>query len=159
VSEQRTESRVEFSVFFGETWPDVLAFVLRLIPRADLAEEIAQESLTRVYVRYPLLRDPRPYTFKIAANLTRRAWREPLLADVRQLDTYAMPSRGLQGLETLDAVHRLPARLSQVVLLHYYADQPIEEIAQALRRPVGTIKRRLHEARQILGTTLVEAQL
>jgi RNA polymerase sigma-70 factor (ECF subfamily) len=39
------------------------------------------------------------------------------------------------------------------VLLHYYADLPVEEVARLIHRPVGTVKRRLHEARRVLAAT------
>jgi RNA polymerase sigma-70 factor (ECF subfamily) len=54
----------------------------------------------------------------------------------------------------LDAVERLPAHLRSVVLLHYYADLPVEDVARALRRPLGTVKRRLLDARKVLSATL-----
>ncbi len=55
-------------------------------------------------------------------------------------------------------MERLPGHLRDVVLLHYYADLPVEEVARALRRPVGTVKRRLSDARGILAVTLSVAE-
>jgi len=49
-----------------------------------------------------------------------------------------------------DLVERLPAKLRPAVLLHYFADLPIDEVAHVLHRPTGTVKRHLHEARQLL---------
>jgi DNA-directed RNA polymerase specialized sigma24 family protein len=43
------------------------------------------------------------------------------------------------------------------VLLHYYADLPVAQIAAAIHRPVGTVKRRLHEARAALATAVAES--
>ena len=54
----------------------------------------------------------------------------------------------------LDAVRRLPPRLSVVVLLHYYADLSVDEVARTLRRPAGSVKRQLSEARAVLAHTL-----
>jgi DNA-directed RNA polymerase specialized sigma24 family protein len=42
-------------------------------------------------------------------------------------------------------------------VLHYYADLPTAEVARLLRRPPGTIRRRLTEARRLLGDALTEA--
>jgi DNA-directed RNA polymerase specialized sigma24 family protein len=56
--------------------------------------------------------------------------------------------------ELLDAVSRLPKRMREVVLMHYYLDIPVAEVSTSLRRPVGSIKRQLHEARKILGEAL-----
>jgi RNA polymerase sigma-70 factor (ECF subfamily) len=49
-----------------------------------------------------------------------------------------------------DLVGRLPQRLRQPVLLHYYADLPVSDVARALHRPEGTIKRALSEGRALL---------
>jgi DNA-directed RNA polymerase specialized sigma24 family protein len=59
---------------------------------------------------------------------------------------------------TLDAVRRLSPPLRDVVLLHYYADLPIDEVARVLRRPVGTVKRRLFDARVALAAALEESR-
>jgi RNA polymerase sigma-70 factor (ECF subfamily) len=54
----------------------------------------------------------------------------------------------------LAAVRALPERLRVVVLLHYYADLPVADVAKALRRPVGSVKRQLNEARALLSHSL-----
>jgi RNA polymerase sigma factor (sigma-70 family) len=156
VVQARTDTHVEFADFFDEMWPDLVAFCRTLTGNAHAAEEMTQETLTRVYARYPLLREPRPYAFRIAANLVRRTWKETQRTDV--VDPGALPERPTTGPanDTIDAVRRLPTRLRDVVLLHYYADQPIDVVASLLHRPVGTVKRRLHEARQQLAVALEE---
>ena len=50
-----------------------------------------------------------------------------------------------------DLVERLPDRLRAPVLLHYYADMSIAEVAAALHQPEGTIKRMLFDARARLA--------
>ncbi len=45
------------------------------------------------------------------------------------------------------AVRSLSAPLKEVVLLHYFSDRSIEEIALLLGIPAGTVKSRLHNAR------------
>lgn len=49
--------------------------------------------------------------------------------------------------EVAIAVRSLSPALKEVVLLHYFADRPIEEIGEVLGIPVGTVKSRLHNAR------------
>jgi RNA polymerase sigma-70 factor (ECF subfamily) len=155
VVQARADARVEFVEFFDEMWPDLVAFCRTLTRNAHRAEEMTQETLTRVYARYPLLREPRPYAYRIAANLVRRSWKDAQRTTEADLD--ALPDRDQSRHDnTIDAVRRLPARLRDVVLLHYYADQPVDVVAAVLHRPVGTVKRRLHEARQQLAVALQE---
>jgi RNA polymerase sigma factor (sigma-70 family) len=138
-----------FEAFFAETWPDLVAFCTRATGSAELGEELTQEALTRVYVRFPLLREPRPYAFKVAGNLVRRSWRTR-----RVLVDGAPETLPDHDVSTIDAVRRLPDGLKEVVLLHYWADLPVAEVARLVRRPPGTVKRKLHEARAHLAVTL-----
>ncbi|MGI8868938.1 MAG: RNA polymerase sigma factor [Mycobacteriales bacterium] len=43
--------------------------------------------------------------------------------------------------------------------LHYFGDQPLAQIATTLGVPPGTVKRRLHEARNRLGAAAQLAPL
>ena len=56
----------------------------------------------------------------------------------------------LQAINTLGEKHRL------VVILRYYAGLSNEEIARTLSIPSGTVRSRLHTARQRLKTILIE---
>ncbi len=146
-----------FEHFYTAVWPDLFAFAATLTS-GDLvaAEDVAQESLARVYARFGALAEPRPYAFKIATNLVRQRWhdqrREPTI------DPAVLPERQVPAGHdhTVDAVRRLPARLRDVVLLHYYADLSLETVARLVKRPLGTVKRRLHEARTQLAVALGE---
>ena len=156
-----------FAEFYAEHWSDVAGFAAAYVGSADVGDELAQEAFVRLYARYPLIREPRPYVFRIAANLARRhhgrrrdtsldviaanetdpgaAGRHRALAE--ELDVQA---------DLLDAVRRLPERLRVVVLLHYFADLSVADVARAVRRPDGTVKRQLSEARAVLADALAD---
>lgn len=51
-------------------------------------------------------------------------------------------------------IMRLPVKQREVILLHYYQELPVKEMAQILKVPVGTIKSRLSRAREQLANTL-----
>lgn len=68
--------------------------------------------------------------------------------------------KALQTEETLviqEAISNLPDKQRAVILLAYYEDLPMEEIAQILSIPVGTVKSRLHNAMKSLKLELKEA--
>jgi RNA polymerase sigma-70 factor (ECF subfamily) len=50
----------------------------------------------------------------------------------------------------------LPRRLRDVVVLHLVADLPVAEVATVAGIPVGTVKRRLYEARALLRLDWLE---
>jgi len=58
------------------------------------------------------------------------------------------------GDEVANAIRALSPPLREVVVMHYLADRPIEEIAATLDIPVGTVKSRLHHARETLASLL-----
>jgi len=118
------------------------------------AVDIAQEAFTRLLARWRAVRDARAWLFFVATNLARDYWRG--VARDRDLTDRITPrtgsSAGAHDPWLRDLVERLPARQRQAILLHYYADVPVEEIARLLRVPVGTVKRRLHDGRQRLAS-------
>ena len=145
----------EFRAFYVEQFPHVAGYCLALTSSPALADELAQEALTEVYVKWSRLREPRAYAFRVAHNIARDSWRrrDRELAVWSEIADAAVPGTAPDhGL--WDAVRRLPAPLSEVVLLHYLCDLPLTDVARAIRRPAGTVKRRLHEARQLLAQSL-----
>ncbi len=69
------------------------------------------------------------------------------------------PKKTLQTEETLviqQAIANLPDKQRAVILLAYYEDLPLEEIALILNIPTGTVKSRLHNAIKALKLELKE---
>ncbi|MBR2839251.1 MAG: sigma-70 family RNA polymerase sigma factor [Kiritimatiellae bacterium] len=53
-----------------------------------------------------------------------------------------------------DAIEQLPSDMKRTILLHYFMDMPVREVAKVLSVPSGTVMWRLHYARQILAAKL-----
>ena len=131
-------------------------YCLRLLGEEQAARDVASESFVRLCSRFGSVNEPRAWLYLVATNLCRDGWarerRHRSALDVlgrrREVQVAAFdPS-------LRDAVDRLPRRLRLVVVLHYVADLPVHEVATATGLPVGTVKRRLHEARAALALTL-----
>jgi RNA polymerase sigma-70 factor (ECF subfamily) len=148
----------DFPAFYAGTFPELAGYGWSLSGSAHVGDELAQEALTRIYARWGLMRDPRPYAYRIVTNLARDRWRDAT-RERDKWDRLSMPEQ-IDGPDTstLDAVRRLSPALREAVLLHYYADLPVDEVARVLRRPVGTVKRRLHDARAALAAALEEVR-
>ena len=148
----------DFATFYSDVFGELAGYGWSLTGDPHTGDELAQEALTRVYARWGLLREPRPYAYRTVTNLARDRWRSAA-REKRNLQ-HLVDDRDVAGPDstTLDAVRRLTPALRDVVLLHYYADLPIDEIARVLRRPVGTVKRRLFDARTALATALEESR-
>ena len=148
-----------------ETLVDRFSGVAKNILRdRDLAEDAIQQALVRVWRELPRLRDPdrfEAWSYRILVNAcyteARRArrwmpsvlgstFREPAAAD----DTCAVADR--DQLER--AFRRLPVDQRAVVVLHHYLELPLEQVAQVLGVPDGTVRSRLHRAMRGLRAAL-----
>jgi RNA polymerase sigma-70 factor (ECF subfamily) len=120
-----------------------------MVGNQDDAHDIASESFTRLLSSWLRVRDPRGFLYVTATNLARDGWRREKRQ--RQLESrlaIATPSV-VPATDTClrDLVERLPDRMRAPVILYYYADMSVAEVAAALHRPEGTIRRTLSDAR------------
>jgi RNA polymerase sigma-70 factor (ECF subfamily) len=136
------------------------------------AEDMTQETFIRAFRALPRfeIREGKSFEawlYRIAVNRCRsrmrRKWYQVLpwpnpapqiVATSVQPDEEVM--RGERRSEILEAVNTLGDKHRLVVVLRYYAGLTNEEIAQALRIPSGTVRSRLHTARQRLKGILAE---
>lgn len=87
-------------------------------------------------------------------NWKRKEWRLFRIAEKLRLGTFKSSDhteeRGIQELgDRLDLIpilQTLPLKLREVIVLRYYQDCTLEEIADLLKIPLGTVKSRHHQA-------------
>ena len=132
----------------------------------EAAQDIVQDVWLRVLRGIGGLRDParlRAWLFGIA----HRTWIDTLrkkyavvIADIDEVDQRELPEPGLsedleQELAAMEhELTRLPAIEREALTLFYLRELSLQEIAQALEIPVGTVKSRLHRARRLLRREL-----
>ncbi|HEV2141700.1 MAG TPA: sigma-70 family RNA polymerase sigma factor [Candidatus Dormibacteraeota bacterium] len=141
----------------------VYGFAYQHLRDTEEAHDLAQEIFVKLYrnlARYDVDRPFEPWFWKLAANtsINYRRKRVPLPAEATDEpadDSSAFPRHDpalVQALSQLDPSYRLP------VLLHYYADLSLEQVARSLNSSVPAIKSRLHRARAQLRNSLAEAE-
>ncbi len=136
---------------------EVYGLCVRLLTNRHDAEDVTQEVLLRVFRslrRWDAARPLKPWIIGIAVNRC-RTWlaqrgRRPELSDYLH-ETVAAPAVD-DSVELLREIRAATADLRdeyrEVFILFHEQGQPYELIAEALDRPVGTIKTWLHRARQ-----------
>ncbi len=75
-------------------------------------------------------------------------------ADAPDDDACAKVFREVDASLLRDAIERLPPDMKKTLMLHYFLDMPVREVARVLSVPSGTVMWRLHYTRQILGAKL-----
>lgn len=151
----RSETLAErFRALYRAEYPKVAGYAYRLTRDSEQANDIAQEAFTRLLSRFVGVREPKAYLFHIATNLARTTWAARARAAQHAARLVDERVEEAPDRSVVDAIARLPLKYREVVLLHYYADLPVTDVAAAVRRPPGTVKRQLAEARALLALSL-----
>ncbi len=143
---------------FRAYYAQLAGWTARLVGDPELAHEIAAEAFTRLLARWTTVNEPRPWLYMTATNLVRDHWRRQQRerrAFQRWRAGAGDDAQPAVDPSLRDLVERLPDRLRAPVLLHYYADLPVTEVARVLHRPEGTVKRALYDARALLHDALL----
>jgi RNA polymerase sigma-70 factor (ECF subfamily) len=155
----------------------VLAVATRIAGNRTPAEDLCQEvwvHLLRVLPKYDPSRPFVPWLLHVAANLCRNRVRGERRRPAQSLEaiedgagefvasTDAPPDARIERDETARIVRSardaLPSSYRTILALRYEGDLSHEEIAEALGGlPIGTVKNRLHRAREALAMRLDEA--
>ena len=135
----------------------------RLLGDPDLGHDVATESFLRLLRHWDQVSEPRAWLYTTAANIVRDHWRKRGREQVayRRVGTAAeatAPHDVATTVTVREAVLDLPDRLRVAVMLHYFADLTVAQVASQLGKSEGTIKRDLWEARGRLATTLKDAR-
>ena len=137
-----------------------------VLRNATDAEDVAQEALLRAYRRFTRLRDPsrfRAWLVRIAFRLAldqarsvrRREQRETLWAvNTPRPTAEDIAASNEFGRRLEQAMESLPKKSRLVLLLASMDGHSLEEVAELLQVPVGTVKSRLHSARKQLAEKL-----
>ena len=146
----------------------VFAVALSRLGNFHEAEDVAQQVFIEAYQRLGKLADPerlgawlRSITVNRSIDLLRRRRDHLPLEDAGPLKSKeGMPDERLQKSElreqVMAAIARLPRKQRETVTLFYINGYSIQDISEMQDTPVGSIKRRLHDARGRLKEEMLE---
>ncbi|MBI1345271.1 sigma-70 family RNA polymerase sigma factor [bacterium] len=172
VEKAQTGDRWAFGELANRFESSVFAVALRRLRNRTEAAELTQDVLVQAYRKLSQLREPERFagwlkriTVRMAIN---RAVRRPpeSAQDPSVLGAqHAAAGTPLDSLLTgeraeqlRDGLNRLRDLDRKTLLAFYFEGQSLIEMSDRFRSPVGTIKRRLHTARNRLREELAQSQ-
>jgi len=165
----RKGSRDAAGALFDRYWLFAWRAAYAVTMNRTLADDAAQEAIQRAFGNLGRFDTTRPFgpwlkriTINCAVDELRRNGR-PTGFDVGlpPLEEWAARDASEEGLElwaVVDAVVALPPAKRAVLVLRYWLDLPLEEIAGLLGLPVGTVASRHSRALAELRVSLSEEQ-
>ena len=157
--------RASFSLLVERWHARLVRHARGLVWREDAALDVVQDTWLVVAKNLRSLKDPTRLRGWLYGIVTRRAadWlRKSGKAEAQELTDTASSASGRDTSNEVDAVRtalgRLPLEKRALLSMRYADDLDLEEIAEALNVPVGTVKSRLHHARADLRAELERSQ-
>jgi RNA polymerase sigma-70 factor (ECF subfamily) len=136
----------------------------RILRDIDLAEDATQQALLSIWRDLPQLRDPARFDAWSYRLLVRACYAEGHRARTWSPNLRMLPADEPSEFGALDtiiqrdqletAIRRLSVDHRTVLVLHHYADIPLERVAQILEIPLGTVYSRLHHAMRAMRAAL-----
>ncbi len=156
--------RVLFEAYYKRTF----AVAYNILRRRENAEDITQDAFIKAFQSLHQLQDETKFgawlsviASNLARNYLKREKKILLTEDLPEISSGSSPDdteesamRSLEIERVRKAIRALPSEQYQVVVLQYYHDLKVEEIAALLKIRAGTVKSRLFRARQKLAAAL-----
>ncbi len=172
----RTQYHAEFEQEMLPYTDALFTYALYLTNDREQAQDLLQDTYMKAYRYYGKFErgtNARAWLYRILRNTFineyRRVQRLPDLVQFdEQISSYKMSDSLNSGAEEIlrsadtelfgdevsEAISALPEKFKSVIILRDVQDLPYEEIADALKIPIGTVRSRLHRARALLFDTL-----
>ena len=125
------------------------------------AEDAVQEAFARAVAaggRFRRTDNPEAWLRTVAVNVIRRRWRRAKMFGglaPRLATASAEPGVSEDHVVVIEALRAVPASYRAVLALFYLGDLSVQQVADSLGIPEGTVKSRLNRGREMLSTHLV----
>ncbi len=165
-----TESYAEVDIecIMNEYGDSLLRMCTLYVKDRYLAEDIVQETFIKVYQKYHTFNNhsqEKTWIMSIAINTCKNYMRGSWLSKVKTgvfLESTSLTNIEEDVLqeekerELLEKVMQLKVKYREVILLYYYQEVGVKDIAEILNIKEGSVRVRLQRARQQLGGLLQE---
>lgn len=142
--------------------PRLLAKAFTYVKNKQDAEDIVQETFIKAFSALPQLKELKYFSTWLHKILIRESFymmkkqERMKLLEVEMLEQFQLLSQ--ENSQEYSALHNAVASLKKdyqmAIVLHYFYDFKVVEIAEMLEKPTNTIKMHLHRARKVLREKL-----
>lgn len=151
-------------VFVHKHYEDILRYCYRSLGGSNLAEDITQETFIRFFNnldRYEHYGKARNYLYTIAGNLCKNQYR--LNSHIASYDELYQTSEMLEDditskIDMKNALMKVQIEYREILILHYFHDIKLKDIAKILGIGLPLVKYRLAKAKKKLRIILEEEE-
>jgi RNA polymerase sigma-70 factor (sigma-E family) len=150
-----------FAELYDRSYESLVLTAYAMTNDLGAAEEVTQEAFALAYDRQSRVcraDSPEAWLRTVVVNLARRRFRRRVMLDRILRRQQAEPPPPAEPpdehLDLHEAIRSLGQEHRTVVVLHYLADLPVDDVAAVLGVPAGTVKSRLSRARAALAERL-----
>jgi RNA polymerase sigma factor (sigma-70 family) len=139
---------------FAKHRVELLRLAFLLVGSEAQAEDIVQTAFVAAHARWDVIDHHLAYLKRTVVNRAADAHRRRA-RERRWLARQREPVSEIPEIdETWHVLRQLPTAQRTVVVLHFYEDLPLVDIAEMLGRPTATVRSQLHRALDRLRRTL-----
>lgn len=154
-----TDAAIDYTAFFRDEFAGVLRTIELMLRDHGRAEEITQDAFVQLYLNWSKVSRydrPEAWVRRVAIRLvTRSVRRERLWRLVRGGLLPSKPDRPTRY-NLAAAIRQLSGGQRAAIVLHYYEDRPVAEVAMIMGCSESTARVQLHRGRKRLAQLLGE---
>ena len=154
-----TDAELDYSTFFRGEFAAVMRTVALMLHDPGRAEEITQDAFIQLLRDWPKIsryERPQAWVRRVAIRLAMRAIRRDRLWSLVRLELLPSAAAPPSRFDVPRAIRRLPGSQRAAIVLHYYEDRPVAEVAVILGCSEPTARVHLHRGRKRLRQLLGE---
>lgn len=146
-SRSRPRTEWSFDDLYIEKRPSLVRLAFVMLGDRQLAEEVVQEAFIRLHQRWASVEFPATYVHQIVVNLSKNQIGRLILERKTAENQAARLPKDADDTNDeylWDALLALPHRYRVVLVLRYYEDLSVAEIADLIDARPGTVKSLIH---------------
>ena len=155
----RVQASAEYDWWFRAAYPSVARTVFLILHDRAVAEEIAQDAFVQLYRHWSTVQGyerPDLWVRRVAIRMAVRQVKRERTRRHRERLAVEVPHEHLPDPDVVRAIATLSPMQQAAVVLYYWADESVFDIARALEVSESSVKQHLFRARARLATVLGE---